>query len=171
MSKFIYYHLYSKLCKMQPAVMFLVTQQSNQQWIPLTNYHWFCALVFSLLLAWATFETTVDLLVLKNIMCYIFSLKFKVHPQILKFLREINYDNNLINFFAKMVHFIKFAGKIFLDVIISVFSINFCTQICYNGRGGANSLVLISPPHKPFDLFWLCPGDWFTATEVFHQTR
>ena len=39
---------------------------------------------------------------------------------------------------------IKFAGKIFQDVIISVFSKNVCTQICYNGRGGANSLVLIS---------------------------
>ena len=53
---------------------------------------------------------------------------------------------------------IKFAGKIFQDVIISVFSINVCTQICYNGSGGAKSLVLISPPHKPCDLFWLCPG-------------
>ena len=39
-----------------------------------------------------------------------FSLKFKVHPQILKFIREINHD---YNFFATMVHFIiKFAGKI-----------------------------------------------------------
>ena len=52
---------------------------------------------------------------------------------------------------------IKFAGKIFQDVIISVFSINVCTQICYNGWGGANSLELISPPHKPCDLFRLCP--------------
>ena len=52
--------------------------------------------------------------------------------------------------FATSVRFsIKFAGKIFQDVIISVFSKNVCTQICYNGRGGANSLVLIS-------LGWFC---------------
>ena len=37
-------------------------------------------------------------------------------------------------------------------------SINVCTQICYNWQGGVNSLVLISPLHKTFDLFWLCPG-------------
>ena len=36
--------------------------------------------------------------------------------------------------------------------------IHICTQICYNGRGRANSLVLISQPHKPCDLFCLCPG-------------
>ena len=36
---------------MQLAVM--VTQQSNHN--PLTKYHWFCALMFSLLLAWANF--------------------------------------------------------------------------------------------------------------------
>ena len=49
--------------------------------------------------------------------------------------------------------------------------------------GGANSLVLISPLHKPCDLFRLWPGAlaifyhglWlagegrFAATEVFHQ--
>ena len=71
--------------------------------------------------------------------------------------------------FATTVRFIiRFAGKIFQNVIISVFSMNVCTQICYNGWGGANPLVLISPPHKPCDLFWLV-GDRFTAAEVFHQ--
>ena len=39
-----------------------------------------------------------------------------------------------------MVRFIiKFAQKIFQGVIISVFSLNVCTQICYNGLGVANS--------------------------------
>ena len=97
---------------------------------------------------------------------YIFSLKFTVYPQILKFLSEINCDNNLINS-ARFI--IKFAGKNFQDVIIFVFSINVSTQSCYNGRGRANSWVLISPPHKPCDLYWLCPGDRFSATEVSHQ--
>ena len=112
---------------------------------------------------------------------------------------------------------IKFAGKIFQDVIISVFFKNVCTRICYNGRGGANSLELISQGwfrclpsflrkgssatqamrsvltlpgrlfHGPtratsggyFVLLrkeairyveqTICPGDWSTATEVFHQ--
>ena len=45
---------------------------------------------------------------------------------------------------------------------------NVCTQICYNGRGGANSLVLISPPHKPCDLFWLCPVDCSTVPLARH---
>ena len=67
------------------------------------------------------------------------------------------------------VHFIiKLAGKV-QDIVISVFSINVCTQICFNGRGGAYSLVLISLPHKPCDLFWLCLGDRFTTTKVLHQ--
>ena len=117
---------------------------------------------------------------------------------------------------------IKFAGKIFQDVIISVFSKNVSTQICYNGRGGANSLVLISlgwfrclpsflrqgssathfaatqampsvltlsgrlfhgPTRATSGGYFMllrneairdveqniCTGDWFTATEVFHQ--
>ena len=42
------------------------------------------------------------------------------------------------------------------------FPINLYTQICYNGWGWPNSLVLISPPHKPYDLFWLA-RDRFTA--------
>ena len=37
------------------------------------------------------------------------------------------------------------------------------------GLGQIESLVLITPPHEPCDLFWLCPGDLFTAAEVFHQ--
>ena len=97
----------------------------------------------------------------------IFSLRFKVLQQILKFLREINYDNNLINFSLR--RYVLSSGKIFQDVIISVFTINVCTQLIYNGQGGTNWLVLISPPHNPCDLFWLCPEDRFTATEVFHQ--
>ena len=99
-----------------------------------------------------------------------FSLKFKVRPQSsTTFLREISYDNNLIKFFATIESFIiKFAGKIFQDVIISVFSKNVCTQICYNGRGGANSVVLISLPHKPCDLFWLCPVDCSVVPLVRH---
>ena len=115
-------------------------------------------------------------------MCYsvYISFKFKVHTQILKLLSGLQPDE----LFATIVRFnIKFAGKIFQDVIIPVFSLNVCPQICYNGWGGANSLVLISPPHKPYDLFWHCPGPWlfsnmasdwlvgdrFTAAEVFHQ--
>ena len=40
---------------------------------------------------------------------------------------------------------IKFAGKIFQEVIISVFSWNVCTQICYNGWGGVFSMVVYNP--------------------------
>ena len=103
------------------------------------------------------------------VISYIFPLKFKVHPQILKCLREINHDYNLMNFSQRRYVLSSSLLGISIYVIISVFSIHVCTQICYNGWGGANTLVLISPPHKPCDLFWLCPGDQFTATEVFHQ--
>ena len=64
---------------------------------------------------------------------------------------------------------IKFVGKIFQDVIISVFSKNVCTQICYNGRGWANSLVLISLGWflcLPSFLRQGCSATHFAATQA-----
>ena len=88
------------------------------------------------------------------VISFIFSFKYKLHTQILKFLREINHDYNLINVSLRWyVLSSSLPGR-----IISVISLKVCTHICYNGWGGANSLVLISPPHKPSYLFWLCPG-------------
>ena len=97
-----------------------------------------------------------------------FSLRFKVHPQILKKMYMRNWPR-LQHWwiFASTVSFIiKFAGKIFQDIIISVFSINVCTHICYNGWGGPNSSVLISPPHKSCDLFWLVRGSIYCRRSI-----
>ena len=98
-----------------------------------------------------------------------------VRANALHSLCRIIMEYHLLNMYLKttichiIIHFIvKYAGKIFQDVIISVFSIHICTQICYNGCGKPKSLVPISLPHKPCDLFWLA-GDQFTAAEVFHQ--
>ena len=117
--------------------------------------------MFSLLLAWTNFCNISRFVGVEKHQHVLFRLYFhwnsKVQQQILKFLREI---------------IIEFTGKIFQDsdVIISVFSLDVCTQICYNGRGVANSLVPISPPNKPCDLFWLCPGDRFTALHQYTNT-
>ena len=117
------------------------------------------------------------------VISYIFSLKFKIHPQILKFLRE----NSKISkrnkprlqsdkLFATMVRFIiKFAGN--------VFSINVCATICYNGwvgrilwysfRRHISHAIRLGFALGPW-LFSIMASDWlvgdrFTAVRVFHH--
>ena len=94
---FIYVHLYSKLCKMQLAVMFWQHSNPISGVSPHKRPLNLCLFVDSLSkllkqqsIRWC-WKTSCGI-------SYIFSLKFKVHPQILQFPREINYDNNLINF-------------------------------------------------------------------------
>ena len=77
------------------------SQQSNQRWIPLTKDHLICALMFSLLLAWANFWNNSRFAgVEKHHMLFriYFHQNSKFTHKCYNFLKEINYDNNLINF-------------------------------------------------------------------------
>ena len=100
------------------------------------------------------------------VILYIFSFKFKVHTQILKYLKEINHEQRDKNF-ATMVCFIfqvcweDLSGRNHICFVFKCLHTDLLWWV-----GGANSLVLIL---LPYDVFWRCLGDRFTAAEVFHQ--
>ena len=125
--------------------------------------------MFSLLLAWVNFSNSNRVAVVEkhhHVLFRIYFIILQSSPSNSKISKRNWPRLHPDKLLATTVRFIiKIAGKIFQGVIISVFSINACTQICYNGWGGENSLVLISPPHKPYDLFWLWPG----ALAIFYH--
>ena len=133
--------------------------------------------MFSLLLTWTNFWNNSRSAGVDKTSCvilYIFSFKFEVHTLILKYLREMNHDCNVIKISLRWyILSSRFAGKIFQAVIIFVFSLNVCTQICYDGWVGQIHWYLFCchTSHMIcFGISWVeGVGDWFTAAEVFHQ--